>query len=108
LSWVEHPDAIAKSQSQANSRPTSRRVQEILMRNETVPEKYDDLLSPEQAAEILHKSTSTLSRWRAEKIGPAFIKNGGTIEYRRSDLEDYRLRCRKLAPALQSATAVNQ
>jgi hypothetical protein len=78
------------------------------MRNETAPEKYDDLLSPEQAAEILNKSPSTLSRWRAEKIGPAFIKNGGTVEYRRSDLEDYRLRCRKLVPVLQTATSVNQ
>jgi hypothetical protein len=66
---------------------------------------YDDLLSPEQAAEILRKSTSTLSRWRTEKIGPPYIKNGGTIEYRRSDLEDYRLRQRRLIPETALALA---
>jgi Helix-turn-helix domain len=59
---------------------------------------HDDLLSPEQAAEALRKSLSTLSRWRAEKKGPPYIKNGGTIEYRRSDLENYRLRQLRLAP----------
>ena len=64
-----------------------------------------NLLSPEQAAKILRKSPSTLSRWRAEKIGPTFIRNGGTIEYLLSDLEEYRLRQRRLVPrqALLSA-----
>jgi hypothetical protein len=76
-----------------------------LMRNMSMSEQRetalagrDDLLSPEQAAEILRKSPSTLSRWRAQGIGPPFVRNGGTIEYFRSDLEDYRLRHRQLVP----------
>jgi Helix-turn-helix domain len=66
---------------------------------------HDDLLSPEQAAQVLRKSLSTLSRWRAEKKGPAYIKNGGTIEYRRSDLENYRLRQLRLVPQAPLAVA---
>jgi Helix-turn-helix domain len=72
-------------------------------RNSTVGGR-DDLLSPEQASEVLRKSLSTLSRWRAEKKGPPYIKNGGTIEYRRSDLENYRLR--QLRPAPQTLLAL--
>jgi hypothetical protein len=68
------------------------------MREPALAGDDDDLLSPEQAAEILDKSPSTLSRWRSEKIGPPYIKNGGTIEYRRGDLKDYRLRQRRLVP----------
>ena len=59
----------------------------------------DDLLTPEQAAKILRKSPATLSRWRTDGIGPSYIKNGGAVEYRRSDLEEYRLRQRRLAPS---------
>jgi predicted site-specific integrase-resolvase len=58
-----------------------------------------DLLTPDQAAEILRKSLGTLSRWRTHGIGPSYIKNGGTVEYRRSDLEEYRERQRRLVPA---------
>jgi predicted site-specific integrase-resolvase len=59
----------------------------------------DDLLTPEQAAEILRKSPATLSRWRTDGIGPSYIKNGGAVEYRRCDLEEYRERQRRLIPA---------
>lgn len=59
---------------------------------------HDELLSPQQAAEILRKSPSTLKKWRAQRMGPPYIQNGGTIEYLLSDLEDYRLRFRRLVP----------
>jgi predicted site-specific integrase-resolvase len=72
---------------------------------ETALAGHDDLLSPEQAATILRKSTATLSRWRTAGLGPPYIKNGGSIEYRRSDLEDYRLRHRRLVPATTFAVA---
>jgi predicted site-specific integrase-resolvase len=66
---------------------------------------HDDLLTPNQAAEILRKSPATLSRWRTEGIGPSYIKNGGAVEYRRSDLEEYRLRQRRLLPTTVSLPA---
>jgi Helix-turn-helix domain len=68
----------------------------------------DEWLSPQEAAAFLRKSPTTLSRWRTEQKGPSFAKIGGSVSYRRSDLEDYRLRCRKLVPTVQAATAVSQ
>jgi hypothetical protein len=53
-----------------------------------------DIVSELKAASILNKSTSTLSRWRQHNLGPPYIKNGRTVEYRLPDLDAYRQRCR--------------
>jgi hypothetical protein len=58
----------------------------------------DDILTPAEAAYYLNKSTFTLKRWRTERIGPPYIKNGGAIEYRLGDLRAYRIRCLRLLP----------
>jgi hypothetical protein len=55
----------------------------------------DETISNGQAAKILKKSLSTLARWRSLGIGPAYIKNGGTVEYRPHDLNAYRLSRRR-------------
>ncbi|GEM_PF-1127578 len=48
------------------------------------------LLRPTQAAAWLHKTTSTLARWRADLTGPPFVQFGNRrVAYVASDLEAY-------------------
>lgn len=50
-----------------------------------------DLMTEEDLAQLLGKSTGTVRRWRygAENEGPAYIKVGGTVRYRQEDLQDW-------------------
>lgn len=47
------------------------------------------LLDREQAAEELGVATSTMDHWRSSKTGPRYVKVGGLVRYRESDLEAY-------------------
>ncbi|AKS22509.1 hypothetical protein ABH19_00140 [Leptospirillum sp. Group II 'CF-1'] len=47
------------------------------------------LLSNSEAAEFLGMSPDTLPRWRWAGIGPAYLKVGRSIKYRREDLEAF-------------------
>lgn len=38
-------------------------------------------------------SEATLERWRAEGIGPVFLKLGGRVMYRLEDIEGYEEEC---------------
>lgn len=53
----------------------------------------DVLISPLQdsreIAAFLRVSESTLSRWRAEKKGPPFIRIGGVTRYRIAQVEQW-------------------
>lgn len=46
----------------------------------------DRLLWPEQVAEMLGLPTGTLANWRYQGRGPAFVKVGRHVRYRRSDV----------------------
>jgi Helix-turn-helix domain len=46
----------------------------------------DELLTEVQAADFLRLSVRTLQAWRARKFGPAFVRAGRAIRYRRRDL----------------------
>lgn len=46
----------------------------------------DELLTPEQLAEYLQVSTAALANDRYLGKGPRFIKLGGKVRYRRSDV----------------------
>lgn len=46
----------------------------------------DELLTEREAAELLKTSPRTLQAWRCDKVGPAFVKIGRSIRYRRHDL----------------------
>lgn len=41
-----------------------------------------------------HVSQRTLQRWRAEGLGPAYIRIGGAIRYRFADVLDFEARHR--------------
>ncbi|MEX2530962.1 MAG: helix-turn-helix domain-containing protein [Gemmatimonadota bacterium] len=46
-------------------------------------------LSPEEAAERLGVARSTVDNWRWTGSGPRYVKVGGRVRYRLSDLADY-------------------
>ena len=45
-----------------------------------------EILTPEQAAAMLHIRATTLSTWRWKRVGPAYLKCGGQVLYRESDI----------------------
>jgi|RhiMetdeSRZDD1v2_1073273.scaffolds.fasta_scaffold2852332_1 excisionase family DNA binding protein len=50
----------------------------------------DDLLTTEQAAELLQLSPRTLRRWRTEGKGPPYIRLGARrVRYRRGAILDW-------------------
>jgi Helix-turn-helix domain len=51
----------------------------------------DALLAEVQAADFLHLSIRTLQAWRSQNRGPAYIRAGRAIRYRRRDLIDWAL-----------------
>lgn len=48
-----------------------------------------DLLPQQQLAHILAVSERTLERWRVEGCGPAYLKAGRRVLYRRSDVDQW-------------------
>jgi hypothetical protein len=46
----------------------------------------DTLLSEIQASDLLFISARTLQTWRCQRAGPAFVRAGRAIRYRRGDL----------------------
>lgn len=52
-----------------------------------------DLLTPQQVADLLQVKTDTLEAWRGKRVGPAFIKLGdgkrSPVRYRKADIETY-------------------
>jgi hypothetical protein len=49
----------------------------------------DDYLRTPAAAKVIHKSESSLEKWRVTGGGPPYSKVGNTVLYRRGDLRDY-------------------
>ena len=47
---------------------------------------HDALLTEVQAADLLSLSVRTLQAWRTRAFGPAFVRAGRAIRYRRRDL----------------------
>jgi len=46
----------------------------------------DALLKEEQASDILNHPVRTLQAWRLRNVGPAYVRTGRSIRYRRRDL----------------------
>ncbi|WP_173401544.1 helix-turn-helix transcriptional regulator [Bradyrhizobium cosmicum] len=46
----------------------------------------DPLLTEVQAADFIGLSIRTLQTWRTKAFGPAFVRAGRSVRYRRSDL----------------------
>lgn len=53
-------------------------------------EQAKPMLNDVEAAALLGVAPATLNRWRAERIGPAFVRlSGRCVRYRREDVERY-------------------
>ena len=48
-----------------------------------------DLMSTDEAAKYLRAKPLTLVAWRHKKQGPTYVKIGGHVRYRRTDLDGY-------------------
>ena len=66
---------VLRATSPANHEPEGRQMALYS------PQKHGNLLTPEQAAKTLGKSTATLATWRCHRQGPDFIKSRGRIFY---------------------------
>lgn len=60
-----------------------------MMANQNQEEQSRKLLTPTEAAEILTLSPKTLAKWRCLRVGPPWIKIGGSVRYRAADISDY-------------------
>jgi hypothetical protein len=58
------------------------------MRLTSRPTEFDDdaLLSEIQASDLLFLSVRTLQTWRSRGCGPAYVRAGRAVRYRRHDL----------------------
>jgi hypothetical protein len=48
-----------------------------------------ELIPSDDAASLLHQKPATLTAWRNQERGPAYLKIGRAIYYRRADLSDW-------------------
>jgi excisionase family DNA binding protein len=53
------------------------------------PDPQSPLLRQSEAADHLRLSQRTLERWRVSGTGPAFVKLGRRVLYRKLDLEEW-------------------
>lgn len=56
------------------------------MRVATGDNAYAELLTEMHAADLLRLSVRTLQAWRTKGFGPAFVRAGRAVRYRRRDL----------------------
>lgn len=64
-----------------------------------------DLLTPDEAGKYLRCAKQTLARWRCEGGGPAYVKVGTRVLYRRADLDAWIVGRRVLATAQRPEAA---
>lgn len=55
----------------------------------TVAEADDPLLLTQEAAAILRRSVSSMNKWRGDGRGPRYVRVGGSIRYRLSDIRAF-------------------
>jgi hypothetical protein len=68
----------------------------------------DELIPEAEAAALLHVATNTMRDWRVDEKGPAFVRLGKRIFYRREDISTWigaQRREPRRAHAHQHATA---
>lgn len=59
----------------------------MITKTPTVP--TPELMTQPETAEYLRVAEHTLENWRYRKTGPRFIKAGGRVVYRRSDIDEW-------------------
>jgi predicted DNA-binding transcriptional regulator AlpA len=46
-------------------------------------------MSTQELSEFIGVAVKTLANWRSQAIGPKYVKPGGRVRYRRSDVEKW-------------------
>lgn len=59
------------------------------MKEPSLTEQYEKLLTQDDVAKILGVSTKTLEYWRWQKTGPNYIKLGRLVRYMRPEIDSY-------------------
>lgn len=72
-------------------------VMEAAAKHASPIEEAKDLLTNNEAAELLRIKPNTLQKWRSKEKGPPFHKIEGVIRYKKSDIDSY-LRERRTVP----------
>ena len=62
-----------------------------------------ELLTPDQAAQMLKVTAGTLAKWRLSGAGPAFVKMGSRVFYHRGDLTAFISGRRRFSTSEQAA-----
>ncbi len=75
----------------ANKAPTSQ-LNPSSDHRESAP-RLPYCMNVAEAGEFLGIHPRTLNNWRSQRRGPIYIKMGGRVVYRRSDLEAYMAAC---------------
>lgn len=80
-------DHLSVTQANVSVRRTSSSVE----RDNSAPISVDpeELIDAIEAARLLRQKPQTLAAWRSEKRGPAYIKIGRSIFYRRMSIGAY-------------------
>lgn len=47
------------------------------------------LMTPSDAGAYLGLAENTLKRWRCQRVGPAYVKSGRLVYYRKDDLDAF-------------------
>lgn len=55
----------------------------------------DDLMSPTELSELTNISEKTLAQWRWRGVGPSYLKLGGHVRYRNTDVNAWLEGCRR-------------
>lgn len=64
---------------------------------QTVEMRMDTYFNQHRLSEFLDTSERTLERWRVEGTGPAYVKAGRKVLYRRQDVEEWLARSRRIS-----------
>ena len=83
-------EAPPKERTPAAAKPMRRAPRAVALPAASTKPERPVVLNPREAAQYLGVSVSTLKLWRAQKIGPKWVKRGARlIGYRPADLEQF-------------------
>lgn len=63
----------------------------------------EDLIPEKQFAKEFGRTHRTIQRWRAERIGPPYIKVGNRVFYRREAIDEWLLSLEQKQPRAKKA-----
>lgn len=72
------------------------------------PDAYGRCISQNELAQRWQVSESTLERWRSQRTGPMFLRLGGQVRYRITDIEAFETQALGMATGQISDKMANE